>query len=380
MKLHSFLFSVLLIVFGLQSSNLFLINGVYSALSMVGLAVVLILLFSTSPTCFFSFLKTKYVSFILFLIILQTIILLAILGLGGRNLLSYSRDVFMCLIFVLLGYTYAFNNVNLYKFFKLNIWIVCLAALSIIIFVAGGFRIQELYFSIPKNQFGPYFVQSILLTFYLLIPTKNNPIVKKNILFYFLMIPCILVLLVMRTRTAMLGLALLFIIFIFYYTSNVKSKMTYLFIAIIAIMLSIETIYNAFFLNFDTSSADSVTAGRTDVYMEALKVIDRYPLTGRLFTNIEITQNSISEQIHNYLLSIYFELGVFSFGFLIIYFSVLFYSAWRVFKYKLISNLLILLLFFVSLSEYTFPYAPGTTTFLPFFLLGYEILKPIRNE
>lgn len=69
------------------------------------------------------------------------------------------------------------------------------------------------------------------------------------------------------------------------------------------------------FLNFDTSSADSVTAGRTDVYMEALKVIDRYPLTGRLFTNIEITQNSISEQIHNYLLSIYFELGVFSFGF-----------------------------------------------------------------
>lgn len=73
---------------------------------------------------------------------------------GGRNLLSYSRDVFMCLIFVLLGYSYAFNNVNLYKFFKLNIWIVCLAALSIIIFVAGGFRIQELYFSIPKNQFG----------------------------------------------------------------------------------------------------------------------------------------------------------------------------------------------------------------------------------
>ena len=215
MKLHSFLFSILLIVFGLQSSNLFLINGVYSALSMVSLAVVLILLFSTSPTCFFSFLKTKYVSFILFLIILQTIILLAILGLGGRNLLSYSRDVFMCLIFVLLGYTYAFNNVNLYKFFKLNIWIVCLAALSIIIFVAGGFRIQELYFSIPKNQFGPYFVQSILLTFYLLIPTKNNPIVKKNILFYFLMIPCILVLLVMRTRTAMLGLALLFIILFF---------------------------------------------------------------------------------------------------------------------------------------------------------------------
>jgi hypothetical protein len=213
-----------------------------------------------------------------------------------------------------------------------------------------------------------------------IIPTKNNPIVKKNILFYFLMIPCILVLLVMRSRTAMLGLALLFIIFIFYYTSNVKSKMTYLFIAIIAIILSMETIYNVFFLNYDTSSVDSVTAGRTDVYMEALKVIDRYPLTGRLFTNIEITQNSISEQIHNYLLSIYFELGVFSFGFLIIYFSVLFYSAWRVFKYKLISNLLILLLFFVSLSEYTFPYAPGTTTFLPFFLLGYEILKPIRNE
>lgn len=47
---------------------------------------------------------------------------------------------------------------------------------------------------------------------------------------------------------------------------------------------------------------------------------------------------------------------------------------------QILSNLLILLLFFVSLSEYTFPYAPGTTTFLPFFLLGYEILKPIRNE
>ncbi len=204
MKFRIFLLTILLIVIGMQTSNLFLVEGLYANLSVVTMTIVMILLATTPLAVFRNFLKS-YSKFLI-VIMIQGIILLVVVGLGGVNLFPYLRDVMMCWIFILLGYSFAATDQNIYKTLKLFVLIASLAALSIIVFIAGGITINEIYFSIPKNQFGPYFVQAILIGFYLLIPTPNNQQIKSSNLLYALIIPLVLVLLVMRSRTAMIAL------------------------------------------------------------------------------------------------------------------------------------------------------------------------------
>lgn len=369
---------LLLIVIALQNSALYSVEGLYGFLSIVSAVLTVLLLL----TCFswkvlFKFIKETKI--FVFTFVFQATVLVILYGFGSRSVFPHLRDLLLSWLFTFVGYSLAVGNLNISKAINIQTYIASLSALSIVIFIAGGINISEMYYDLPKNQFGPYFAIAAVLSIYTAIPSTNNLNAKNFLLKLALVVPNVLVLVVVRTRTAMLSFAIILLLFIFHYTVSFKNKIKYFLAALLIIALNIETITTSLFLNYDTSNVDSVTAGRAQVYKEALGVIDQYPFTGRLFKNIEIHTNLQSEIIHNYLLFLYFEIGIFAAGFIMIYFMLLFKVIKDIINKKLFSGLLLCMLYVVSISEYTFPFSPGLTVFIPFLLMGYEMLKPIKS-
>ncbi|AVF48055.1 O-antigen ligase family protein [Elizabethkingia anophelis] len=364
-KVYAALIVVMLLIFSLQNSFLIKFSDIYTLLGYVSIVLLALLIFIKKKS-FNLFIKNKVVVIIFFLAVLQLIIVLFLKGLGQTDNIPYVRDIFLILTFIYLGFN---EEDNYFKYLFYFTVFLSLSALSIIIFVAGGLTISEQYLSIPKNQIAPIFVQGIISgIFYLngIQPQKA----KRYITFISLAI-LVVTLLILRGRTAMLALALCSILYIFLYIKSRKNKLFVLIAIISSIIYFLPTIYKSFFLNYDINEKDSFTAGRTSVYDEALVIISKNPLTGKLFQS-----SDVSSQIHNYLLSIYFELGIFAIPLLIIY-AIMMYQTYKMIKLRKISGLLLVVLFITSLSEYTFPYAPGSATFFAFFLYGMNF-KSLR--
>jgi len=358
---------VMLLIFSLQNSFLIKFSNIYTLLGYASIVLLVLVIFIKKES-FNLFIKNKVVVILFFFAILQLIIVLLLKGLGQTDNMPYVRDVFLILTFVYLGFN---EEKNYFKYLFYFIVFLSLSALSIIIFVAGGLTISEQYLSIPKNQIAPIFVQGIISgIFYLNEKQPKN--IRRYITFISLAI-LVVTLLILRGRTAMLALAFCSIIYIFLYIKSKRGRL-YVLVAMIPLIVYFSpTIYKSFFLNYDVSESDSFTAGRTSVYNEAILILENNPLMGKLFQN-----SDVSSQIHNYILSIYFELGIFSLPLLIIYILLL-YQIYKMIKLRKISGLLLLVLFITSLSEYTFPYAPGSATFFAFFLYGMN-LKTLNSK
>jgi len=358
---------VMLLIFSLQNSFLIKFSNIYTLLGYASIVLLVLVIFIKKES-FNLFIKNKVIVILFFFAILQLIIVLLLKGLGQTDNMPYIRDVFLILTFVYLGFN---EEENYFKYLFYFIVFLSLSALSIIIFVAGGLTISEQYLSIPKNQIAPIFVQGIISgIFYLNEKQPKN--IRRYITFISLAI-LVVTLLILRGRTAMLALALCSTLFIFLYIKSKKGRL-YVLVAMIPLIVYFSpTIYRSFFLNYDVSESDSFTAGRTSVYNEAILILENNPLMGKLFQN-----SDVSSQIHNYILSIYFELGIFSLPLLIIYILLL-YQVYKMIKLRKISGLLLLVLFITSLSEYTFPYSPGSATFFAFFLYGMN-LKTLNSK
>ena len=126
-------------------------------------------------------------------------------------------------------------------------------------------------------------------------------------------------------------------------------------------------------LNHDITDFNSMSAGRLDGYELALDYIVQHPVSGGLVGDVEF--NYIP---HNYILYNWLNYGIVGSIPLVGFYLYLFYFAFRGIYHKQINGFTLpmwVLLFslIVSLAEYTYPYGPGVSQLMLWFLIGQYV-------
>ena len=211
---------------------------------------------------------------------------------------------------------------------------------------------------------------SSILAFYF-ARADQSKIMK--IIDYGVLVALLVELLVFRARLATLSVG--FIILIYLYKEK-SFKLIGGFLAIILILLLFSPtaesfIYDSFFMNKESD----ITSGRGDLSTDAWMIILNSPLIGNLHHDFTILDETY---VHNYLLKVLSDYGLFlSFPWVFIYCYLGVFCLKRINKINhsrklsLVSYLLFAMLFVESMGEYSYPFSPGTITFIPFLLIGY---------
>lgn len=252
---------------------------------------------------------------------------------------------------------------------------------SSVLYYGSGFTIAEQYFLEGKNQIGPMLGISIIIMGYWVIYPKTYAFKYGNRLIYSVVfLSLVTSLLVIRNRSSLLGVAVISFIVVSSLLKNQVTLQKIILFSIISIGLImaflngsldpiVTFISNSLFLNYKVTDLNSVSAGRTDAYVDAIKFISQHPFFGELGNSQQFL-----DVPHNYVLNKWVNYGlVFSFPFIIFYAYL-----WAlVFKRLLFNRTNLALPFWVlafslivSLFEYQFPYGPGVSQLFIWFLLG----------
>lgn len=127
-------------------------------------------------------------------------------------------------------------------------------------------------------------------------------------------------------------------------------------------------LWNSLTLNYNINDLNSLSAGRTDGYLEALKISIKNPLFGQLSNNI-----SLEHQVHNYILNKWIKYGIFGSLPIIAFYIYLWKISLKGVFLNNKSNVVFYILLFsliVSILEYTYPFGPGVSQIMLWFLLG----------
>lgn len=266
----------------------------------------------------------------------------------------------------------------------------------IIVYYGVGINITTTYFLSTKNQVGPMLGYGAIISLYIASYQKNIFGFTSwfrlllYIMFYFILI---LTVLIIRNRSGFLGIAISSMLIVFSKLISIRDKRQLVFIPLVlSIALVVlfvvgyldnifEFVYDALFKNYDFTDLNSISTGRLKGYLYGLDYIKRYPFLG------EITGPVRAYTPHNYLINLGLEVGVFlSIPIILLYFSVWFIAiVYFINGAKFQSNKLLVssMLFFsltLSLFEYTYPYGPGVTQLIVWFLFGYIYSKEVGVE
>ena len=264
-----------------------------------------------------------------------------------------------------------------------------------ILYYGIGLEIPKLYVeNIPKNQIGPILSISSIICFYLFL---NKLIIKKHLgtfyIYIIIFIIDIICLALIRNRSGLLA-TFIIILFLsaFYYSYNKRTKqfITSALLVIFIILLVKPYIpksifsffYNSFTANYDISNLDNLSAGRIKIYENAINFLSN---------NIFLGELNSSEYVpgiaHNYLLNKavkYGLMGSFPLIFLYLYIVIfIFNTLLKQIKFGRIIELSILLIWqaiIISFFEYSYPYSPGGSQAISWFLLGQYLSRTFCQE
>lgn len=250
----------------------------------------------------------------------------------------------------------------------------------------GGFVIDDQYARFAKNSYGPMISVFILAALQFLF-TKWVPKIYKIVLI-FLSVLDLTVLITIRARTALFAVIILalFIVF-FHFRSQVKNatdrrakilgrvSLGVLIISVIVIIFGqqIEYIFDYVSQSIFLNKQGDITSGRLVGYQQALNVIGDYPLWG------SIQGGELDYWVHNYILLIVSSYGLLGSLILLIFYFMLLYVVLKgslLQKNSDISSMgfwAVLVHFFTSLAEPTFPFSPGTAVLMAYVLLGWSL-------
>lgn len=376
-KISYFLIFLLLFLISFQMSAFGLSTlAFYNQIKNV-VAVIMILLFLLNLDGFIKNLRSFYIIKFHFIIILLIIVSLLVLYAYDYNI-SYGglRELVFVLSFIVIGINITLSKkqyLRITNFFSL---LITLSALSVVFVYAKGFVIHENYLPVPKNQLAPVYSIAFIISL-------HNGLKYKKIL-SFINYTCALILvaslLIIRGRSAIVALFLVLFIYVFFFIKKKKYKLIFIIFISIFLVLSWQYIYDSLFLNYDVTDIESISAGRTLSYREGLEFLSDHIIAGNLKN--ELSMDSI---IHNYFLYSLVNYGLFLGGlYLILYISyiVIIIKLIRInqFQYYDLGVLLVTVLFIVSLTEYTYPYSPGSVSFFPFVLLGQSLILNKKNK
>jgi hypothetical protein len=255
-----------------------------------------------------------------------------------------------------------------------------------IFYYGSGFVISERYLDIAKNQIGPIISIAVILIIPIISLNKDN--FKKKLIDIIILVLLFSTLLVIRNRSGLLGVIIILILMLVFDLFNEISKKKLVLYNIILILLIIliitgqinfiiQPIWTSFTSNYNIYNLENLSAGRIEVYIKSIQFIKRNPIFG------EILMNSFIEGTpHNYLLNKAVSYGlIFSFPLILFYFYLWKFTLikiWNKRKNDILKKLpfyLMLLSLIISILEYTYPYGPGVSQIMVWFILGQYLKK-----
>jgi len=288
-----------------------------------------------------------------------------------------------------LNTSFSYNQLG--KFLLLYAGLVAVMGISSIYYYGEGFEITQTYTIPLKNQIGPMLGIAAIIGLVGLID-KSQLALKRNYWITKIIIVAIScsALVVIRNRSGILALLLVIIMMLFAeYRPRMTRKMVVvgqisLIVVFVLLILGkfdpiYEAVWKSFTLNYDVNDYQSLSAGRVDTYKEALAFSFNHPFVGEIAT--AISYNSVA---HNYILNNWLRYGIV--GSLPIVMLYLYYYAFAIrgIANKQSQNAFTLplwvLLFslIVSNFEYTYPYGPGVSQLMLWFLIG-QYLKGVAK-
>ncbi|WP_313262057.1 O-antigen ligase family protein [Sphingobacterium multivorum] len=278
------------------------------------------------------------------------------------------RDALLVVFVLLISITTEISETKLNRLKFIFVFTISISALSIPLFIGQGFQIEELYLPVPKNQLAPIFASAVIIGLYSFSKEENR--MKKFILFLSFS-SLILVLIVLRGRSALIALLFGLILYFIFVVRRIKYLLIAILILAVTFPLYFDFLYKSFFLNQNVNDINSISSGRTEVYLEGIEILSKSLLFGKMYSNL-----NTSYTIHNYLLKNLVEYGLLSLLFFYFYFRI-FWSAIRGLYIEnragRLNSILVLMLFLISLTEYTYPFAPGSSVFFTFILFGQTL-------
>lgn len=272
----------------------------------------------------------------------------------------------------------------------LSYFVIILTILSVftVFYYNGGYSISSIYTVPSKNQMGPLMGAGFIIA-YIKLFDKSSGAYYKKIYLFFVLVLIAGSLITIRNRTGILGIiiVILFKMIINLKKQNFTHKKLFWGITIFTIFLVtayfwwgelvISYINESMFANYDLTSIDSIATGRISGYSEALVFLKNNLFFGSL-TSVSGYTGHIAA--HNYIINKLVQFGIiFSLPF-VLYYAYLIKYAYLHLKKGNYSGWLLFFSLFVSLFEYTYPFGPGVSQFMLWFLIAQENSNNLFDE
>ena len=301
---------------------------------------------------------------------------------------SYLRSFLLIpLIAVIIGYNMNADKKMLVYFLTTYIVMTIVVGVSQVLWGVGGFSIENTFIS-GKNSFGCILATSFFLSVIFLFSSKNKKTLCLSLGSCLLLF---VILLTVRTRTATLASVCLMLFYSYFKVKKIelsrKIKINLLALSVFFLVfvlfryaytgiLFTDSIDNYIYASFFQNHESDFTSGRLNLVHTAVEILEESPFWGRLTLKV-----ANYYWIHNFFFKILSDLGIFG-GIIILafYFFIPIFCLRKIIlsKYITLANcgyFVILVPYFISLAEPTFPFSPGTPVFLPFMMLGIALKR-----
>lgn len=290
-------------------------------------------------------------------------------------MMSDVRSIAICLVAIMIGWQLNLGEKELHHILLIYSVMTLFVGMMQVVSNIGGFQILNQYETDNKNALGVMLSNAVVI---FVMMGLNSPFKKiGKILLIVLAVLSFVVLLTIRARSATLAAVILFC-YIFYKRYKGHNLILYaaltllLFLGVYLVFpSSYDYIYDSFFQNFEDGG--DISSGRIERNVIAWRFLSNHIILGNLNQNVQL------ETVHNYLLNRVSEFGVL----FVLPIMILYIYLWiRAMAETMKSNsrinqhlgyYLLLLPFIISLTEYTFPYGPGTATVFNFILFGVAL-------
>lgn len=323
--------------------------------------------------------KEGFVSCLFVLFVLLSSVLTAVFF-GTQEMFSDMRAIIICIVAMMIGWKLNLNECRMLILVLVFASSALFVGLSQVFIRGDGFNIIG-YFADQKNALGPLLATASLSCLILVFRKMEKHECIVRLILLMLAVLCVFVVLTIRARAALLAWVVLVAVFLF---QNYKGK--YILLMMVAGLLLMLLVFaflptsltnyvlQSLFMGYD----GDFTSGRMIRNEWAWSVICDNPLFGNLL-------NGAKWPIaHNYLIA-----QVYTYGFLFALPMICCYLYLLVIAIRntigqrdrvdAVGCYAVLLLFVVSLFEYTFPYGPSTATVMNFVLLGVTYRKKYED-
>lgn len=330
----------------------------------------------------------KALQYRLFFFFFMVLIYSVLLSLISQENIVLNLGIPFLVVLVSLGMK--LDEKQLKKILILYVLGVTLMGLAVIFYYVDGFSITVTYAIPAKNQRGSMIGYAILISFMSVFKDRFHTVrfLNRNVSFILFSLN-FLVLLTFRNRASILGIALcafFILLSLVKYKQTINKWFLIFFMTSMFIILSLAGFFDGLYsfmwdsitLNYDITDLESLSAGRTDTYIDALRYSLKNPVAGEI-----LAEPSVLGTPHNYILYNWVKYGIVMSLPIILYYLYLWFFSLKGIMMNQNNSLPVWLLLFsliVSMFEYTYPYGPGVSQFFMWFLLGQYLLRHEQQE